>query len=226
MNSKQVQSIKPTLSEIYKYFAPFPSEAVLFGVCQDESPFLFSVDNIVYESPNVMIWGKIIGQGIRVIKTSVEFILRYKNQKRDRTEVVIISNNVKEWERLQNSDLGVGKTKECVAVVPFWHGITEQIIVSLNQWIEQREAKNPLVLFIDGFEGVLEMSEKSTESLASLMVNGRRKNIYVIGTAKIESRPILREWMNKFQEEIFGADILEFFETKDGLVFWTPETEI
>src|SRR3989304_6118363 len=160
MNSIQVQSLKPTIFEIYACFAPFPSDAVLFGVCSDNTPFLFSVDNTVYESPNVMIWGRFAGQCIRVIKTSVEFILQYKNQKRDRTEVVIISNNVSEWDELQNSDFGVRKTKECVAVVPFWHGITEQIIVSLNQWIEQREAKNPLILFIDGFEGVLEMSEK------------------------------------------------------------------
>lgn len=218
----------PSLKSIFTQFKPFPEEAVIFGVCaEDQLPVMFDVSDS--HTPNIIVWENIKNQGMNIIKTAVEFILRYKRQSLYRTEFIIISDNMSQWSSLEKHGLGVGQKDECVAILPFHSTVVDNIITLLEQFAnDYHGAKKPVFLFVDGFEKVLNMEHTTLNSLAWLMVNGRNKNIYVVGTSKIENRPKIKNWVSRFGLEIFGIDNL-LFQMKEGdgdIFFWCPTTTI
>lgn len=218
----------PSIASVYDKFSPLPEEAVIIGVCsEDQLPVIFNVSDTT--SPNMIVWENIKNQGIKIIKTSIEFIMRYKNQSLYRTEFIIISDNMGEWVSLNEHGLGVGQKDECVAVLPFHSTVVSNIIHCLEQWThDYTGAKKPIFLFIDGFEKVLDMDYETSQSLAWLMLRGRKKNIYVVGTSKIENRSKIKNWVGRFGVEIFGIDNL-LFQMKEGdgsIFFWCPTTTI
>lgn len=216
------------ISEVCKEIMPVPAEAILFGMGMDKLPVLFSVRDTV--SPNTMIWDRIIGQGLRLIKTAIDFILHYKDQSHYPTEFVIISNNTSEWLKLSENELGVWSKNECIAVVPFWDKVADQVIFALSGWcVASRGTKMPLLVFIDGFENILRMGEEAQHNLQAVMSYGRKRNIYIIATANSKSRELLSRWLEFFQAEMYGQEQLEYFEMSDhkkSVIFWTPEVGI
>lgn len=218
----------PSLKSIYTQFKPFPEEAVIFGVCEKDClPVMFNAADA--SSPNIIVWENIKNQGIKIVKTAIEFILRYKRQSLYRTEFIIISDNMSQWSSLEKHGLGVGQKDECVAILPFHSTVVDNIITCLEQFAnDYHGAKKPVFLFIDGFEKVLDMEPTTLKSLAWLMVNGRKKNIYVVGTSKITNRSKIKNWVSRFGLEIFGVDNL-LFQMKEGdghIFFWCPTTTI
>lgn len=226
MNAIQLYENIITLAELYEKIAPLPRDSILFGMATDQEPVLMSVSET--KGSNVIVWDRIVGQGIKLIKCAIEFILRYKTGKR--TEFVIMSNRTKEWERLNENGLGVWNDNECIAIVPFWDIVADKVLFALAGWTRGiRETASPIILFIDGLENIDRMGQDSKNWLRYVMLFGRKKNIYVVGTAKSESREHLQEWMEGFQAEIFGQGKLHWFEMDKpyGTInFYTPRTTI
>jgi hypothetical protein len=204
---------------------PLPKHTVLFGMAETK-PVLFNV--VKNDSPNTIVWDRIAGQGLRLIKTAIEFILRFYEG--NRVEFVIMSNHTKEWSRLNDDGLGVWNSNECVAVVPFWDKVADQLLFGLSKWVQEKSlVKSPVILFIDGMENVDRMGEGSQLWLRHVMLYGRKQNIYVIGCARSENRETLTHWLEGFQAEIYGHEKIEWFEMDeqhDTILFFTPNTSI
>lgn len=222
----EVYDSVPSLQKVCKGILPIPSEAVLLGMATDEKPVLFNVQ----ESYNLLVWDRIIGQGICLIKTAVEFIMHYKDQTHFRTEFVILSNNTSEWIKLSESGLGVWDKDACIAVVPFWDRVADQVLFALSEWSQgARGTKEPVILFIDGLENVLKMSDNSKECLKKTLSSGRKKSIFVVGTARSENKESLKEWMQWFKAEMFGQEARHWFymdENGNSVFFFAPTTVI
>ena len=218
---------KPVISitQLCEMILPLPKNSVLFGMAE-KKPILFNANS--EESPNTIVWDRLAGQGLRLIKTAIEFILRYHIGRR--VEFVVMSNHTKEWSRLNENGLGVWSKNECVAIVPFWDIVSDQILFGMAKWVQEADRTNsPVILFVDGLENLDRMSRESQNWFHYICVYGRKKHIYVIGTAKSESRVGLIRWTEGFQAEIFGHNKIEWFEMDekhDTTVFFTPNTSI
>ena len=213
------------ITQLCEMILPLPKNSVLFGMAE-EKPILFSVTN--KETPNTIVWDRLAGQGLRLIKTAIEFILRFHVGKK--LEFVVMSNHTKEWERLNENGLGVWSKNECIAIVPFWDVVADQVLFGMAKWVQEAMiANSPVILFVDGLENLGKMSEESQRWFHFISMYGRRKNIYVVVTAKSESRVAMNKWTEGFQAEIFGHNKIEWFEMdeKHGTtVFFTPNTSI
>jgi hypothetical protein len=224
MNDIQEKTVI-SITELCEKILPLPKHSVLFGMAQDK-PILFRVSKS--DSPNTIVWDRLSGQGIRLIKTAIEFILRFYEG--NRVEFVIMSNHTKEWSRLNDDGLGVWNSNECVAVVPFWDKVADQVLFGLSRWVQEKNlVKSPVILFIDGMENIDRMGENSKRWLRFVMLYGRRQSIYVIGCAKSSNREHLTHWLEGFQAEIFGQEKIEWFEmdeNHDTILFFTPNTSI
>lgn len=225
----------PSLAEVCKM--PLPGEAVLLGIGVDDNPVLYNPTDT--SAPNIVIWDRVIGQGLRVLKTAIEYIVKYKtnhkSKKTNRTEFVVISNNVEEWEALTENRLGIWDKDACVAIVPFFDNVCNQVLKGLSGWVyKEKEAGRPVFLFIDGLENVLDLDGDSQHNLNYIMSYGAMKGIHVIATARSQNRAKLSSLLDGFQCEMYGKADLEFFEYMEGrvsgvpgiVVFWTPETEM
>lgn len=222
----KIQVIK-TLAEVCEKILPLPKDSVLLGMGRDGLPVLFNVSN--KQSPNVIVWDRIVGQGIRMIKVAIEFILRHKTGLH--TEFVVISNRTKEWSKLTENELGVWNNNECVAVVPFWDVVCDQVLWGLAGWIHKEDAvKSPVVLFIDGLENVSRIGKDSQNWLRYITSCGRSKNIYVIACAESRNRESLAQWFDCFDAEVYGdpdkLNWLELDSEHKTILFFTPETTI
>jgi hypothetical protein len=218
----------PHLKEVCSKFSPFPPNSIMFGVAKDELPVMFDIEP--RGSANTMVWDRVVGQGLRLIKVAIEFILMYMDKKSRHTEFVILSNNTREWLKLAESELGVWSKNECIGVVPFWDVVADQVIFALSGWcVAERGTKKPVIVFIDGFENVLRMGDKFQHNLKAILTYGRKFGVFVIASARSENRQDLSTWLDFFQAEIYGQGELEWFEmeeNKKSILFWTPETTI
>lgn len=223
---KQESSDVISLEKLCESILPLPKDSVLIGMERDGLPVLYSVRS--KESPNLIVWDRIIGQGIRLIKVAIEFILRYKTG--HHTEFVVMSNRTKEWAKLSENGIGVWNRNECIAIVPFWDVVADQVLFALAGWIhERRPVKYPVILFIDGLENADRMGEDSKEWLRSIMLLGRKENIYVVACAQSKNRNELSHWFECFQAEAFGQDKVQWLELdrdKNTILFFTPDTVI
>ena len=224
MNKISVNNLASVV-EIVKRIVPLPKGSILFGMATDGYPVLFNAQ--AHDSPNVMVWDRMPGQGLRLIKVAIEFLTRHNPK--DHTEFIIFSNHTKEWGKLNENNLGMWNTNECVAIVPFWDIVADQVLFALAGWISKKKAtKSPTILFIDGFENICRMGEESQRWLRYIMLCGRVHNIYVVGTASAQSRESMVAWMDCFHMEIFGQDLKPWLrmEKKEPVLFYTPETSI
>ena len=217
----------PTISTLCKEIGVLPGGAVLVGMATDELPVLFNISNT--NTPNIVVWDGLVGQGLKLIKTMIEFILGYKRG--FKTEFIIMSNNSNEWRGLSEHGLGVWDKDACIAIVPFWDSVSDQVLFALSGWISgiRRGTKSPIILFIDGLENIDKMSKESRGYFEQILLFGREKNIFVVATAKSGSREKLARWFEYFTSEIYGQDSLYWFEMNkrnEHIVFFAPITEI
>lgn len=215
----------PTLAEVCKEIVPLPEQAIVFGVGRDGLPVLYNICDP--QSKNIVVWDRTMGQGLLLIKVAIEYILRYKSEAAFKTEFVIISNHTDEWKKLGEHELGVWNKNECIAVVPFWDNVSSKVLFALSGWCYGRQAdtRSPVILFIDGLENVLDMSDDDQHNLRYVMQYGQRKNIYIVGTAQSKNRTKLVGWLDGFQREIVGQKDERWFmieERGDQLLFCAP----
>ncbi len=226
-NAIEIRKETPDIGAVCKKIGPIPGNAILVGVATDGLPVMFDIDP--KGSSHTMVWDRVVGQGLRLIKTAIEYIMRYKNDKRY-TEFVILSNNTREWLKLADHELGTWSRNECVGVVPFWDVVADQVIFALSGWcVAERGTKKPVIVFIDGFENVLKMGDKFQHNLKAILTYGRKYGVFVIASAKSEHRQGLSGWLDFFQAEIYGQPQIEWFEMAEdrkSVFFWTPETTI
>lgn len=225
-----LQDIKiNTLGEVCKSVGILPADSVLIGMAIDNLPVLMNISTAGHQA-NLVIWDKIIGQGMGILKTAIEYITRYKDQKKYYTEFVVMTNNTAEWEGLSENKMGVWDKDSCVAIVPFWDKIAEKVLFALAGWSNgKREARKPVILFIDGLENIMDMEGDSQHNLRHVLGYGHKRGIYVIATANSKNREKLSGWMEGFQAEIYGQDAIRWFEMtegKDMVLFYAPVTEI
>lgn len=206
-----------------------PDFAVVMGMADDGYPILLDV-SISGAQRNVVIWDKVVGQGLNILKTAIEFITRYKKQKSFRTEFVVLSNSSLEWEGLDKNSMGVWDKNACIAVVPFKDHVAEQVMRALAGWCyERRVVREPVILFIDGLENIQNMSKVSQENFEYVLHYGNKRGIFVIATVQSENRESVMNWLSGFQAEVFGRTELrwfEIYEKRDLVVFYAPYTEI
>ncbi len=213
---KQIVTISDvmSISELCKEILPLPKNAVLLGMAHDK-PVLIDV----YNAKNIIIWDKAEGQGILVLKTAIEYIVKYKLG--NRVEFLVVSNRTKDWEKLSENELGVWNENECVAVVPFWHIVADQVFKALAEWSKKSKTRIPVILFVDGIENVDRMSEESVVAFKEILAWGSKNNIYVIATSHSSNNG----WESYFCVDIFGTSPIHWFET-NKVLFYAPKTEI
>lgn len=224
----KIQPYVLPLAEVVKKILPMPDNAVVIGMGADGLPVCIDVSSP--KSSNVIVWDKITGQGVKIIKTAVNYIVRYKNQSLYRTEFVILSNNSKEWLKLSDSGLGVWDRHACIAVAPFWERVAEQVLCALAEWcVKDGRTRRPVLLFIDGLENIDRMGEGSVNHLRQILSIGRNRNIFIVATASSENRADLARWFEYFQREVYGQESLHWFEydeNRSTIVFFAPTTEV
>lgn len=225
MKNKLIPSFKiESIKDVCNKILPLNGGWVLFGMSSD-NPILYNVWDI--KTPNTVIWDASEGQGINIIKTAIEFILKYKTG--GRMEFLVISDNTHEWDALGRSGLGVWSESECIAIVPFKHGITKQVFDALGLWLKNRDARYPILIFLDGIECLDTLAEDVKENIRYVLSKGRQKSVYVVGTAKYENRENLSRWLDFFQSEIYGMNEPRWFEmdkAHKNIVFFAPITTI
>lgn len=213
-----------SMRELCEKILPISNKAILLGMAVDELPVLLDIESST--SPNILVYDRLEGQGLRLIKTAIEYILKYK--KGTKTEFVIISNHSSEWEKLNENGLGIWNKNECIAIVPFWDEVTGQVLKALSEWIDwDGNVKSPLILFIDDLSNLKSLSVQSRKNLRDVLLRGRGRKIHVIGTVSSNKKEDVREWVGGFQSEMYGQSALEFIEMEEfgeSVVFWTPRT--
>ena len=219
-NEIRIYSDVETISQVCRKILPMPRNSVLFGMGEDDLPILLDVSRS--SSSNTLIWEDSLGQGSGVIKTAIEFVLRYKE---DATEFVVISNNIKEWESTRENT-----GKECVAITPFWDIVSDKLIDALAEWCERgRHSKHGIVLFVDGLENTGKMWSKVKDNLRFVLENGRKHGIYVVATASAKNKEDVEEWIEMFQAQAFGQKSVRWFEMDKNhgeVLFFAPITTI
>ena len=67
------------------------------------------------------------------------------------------------------------------------------------------------------------------QNLRWLLLRGAKHNIYVMASIDKEHAHTVQDWIQGFKTEIWGDEVIDYFEMKEGdhmIKFWTPETNI
>lgn len=220
---KDIETLKQAVEKV----APLAEEYVVLGFAEDHNPVYFDITNA--KTPNLIIWDKIVGQGLLVIKTAIDYILRFRRG--SEIEFIIVSNNMREWKNLCGRGFGVWSQKECIAILPFSEeNLLKQVFYGLALWCyEKRNPKHPTMVFIDGIENLQGLDVETKENIRYILEYGRAKGVYVVGTADSQKRDTLYNWIESFQGEISGLQNIRWFEAREKgrfFNFFAPITGI
>lgn len=195
----------PTLEEAIKKVEPLDERCVVLGFAEDQNPVYLDVTDPV--SSDILIWEDIVGQGMLIVKTAIEYIIqRQKNS----IEFIFVSKKPS----LKN--LNEVKSSFGNAMVPFLGDKTSGfswILFALTEWHKAKERHSPVVLFIDGIENLITLNEEDATNMRFILKHGREKGIYVVGTVDRNTNVDLSDWLGFFQGQIFGTRKLHWFET-------------
>lgn len=227
--TSEMKDIIPSVRQVLDYVGVIPNEGILLGLATDRLPVLFNVFSS--ESCNIVIWDKLAHQGLQILKVIAEHIFHYRSLN-DNVEFVVLTKHPEEWGELNRYGMGsTGKTS-CIGIIPFYSEIADQVIHGLATWINERHssAKAPVLILIDGLENLVDMDEDFKLDFRYILLQGHKKNVYVIGTSKKEVFSQIRSWLEGFQFEIYGCSKKPLFEfddkgTKEKIYFIAPITE-
>ncbi len=227
INKSIILRTKQVLSEVVEQNSPFIKGAVIFGTAEDGLPM--ALDTHKSTSPNVVIWDKVVGQGLKILKVIAEFIFRY--QKKTQIEFVVLTTNPEEWGELNKYGMGMSGDTSCIGIIPFYSDLADKVIAGLARWSSEthKSTKHPIILLIDGLENMEKVDQPFKNHFHCILDIGRRKNVYVVGTARKQNFSKVQRWLDGFQQEIYGQDAIDVFETmikKEIIFFIVPETEI
>jgi len=122
-------------------------------------------------------------------------------------------------------------TTSCIGIIPFQSELAEQVIRGLSRWINENHnfSKDPVIVFVDGLENLNQLSESFKQDFRYILLQGHKKNVYVIGTSSKDDFSQVHNWLEGFQMEIYGCTLEHLFEyERDSkkIYFLTPETEM
>lgn len=208
---------------------PFPQQSIIFGVAEDGQPMAWTV-NGSQNPKNIIVWDKLVGQGLKIIKVIAEFIFRYRNK--TQMEFIVLTTNPEEWGELNKYGMGMSGETSCIGIIPFYSELADKVLSGLARWTTEmhKSTKHPVILLIDGMENLNRISDDDFKShLRCILQLGRKKNVYVVGTANKKNFAQVQDWLDGFQQEIYGQNAIDVFETmieKEVIYFIVPETEI
>jgi len=227
-NKALLLHIKRVLSEVVKRNSPFPTEGIIIGEPVTGGKPI-AIDTFSSKSPNIIVWNKLLGQGLKILKVIAEFIFRYRNKAQ--MEFIVLTRHPEEWGELNKYGMGINGDTSCIGIIPFYSELAGKIVAGLARWSsENHKSRNhPIILLIDGMENLEKMDEDFCNHLRCVLDIGRRKNVYVVGTADRKNFAKVQKWLDGFQKEIYGSDAINLFETmieQEVVFFITPETEL
>lgn len=227
-NRALLYQIKILLSEVVKRNSPFPKHGIIIGEPLDGGKPV-SLDARNSESPNVIVWNKLLGQGLKILKVIAEFVFRYR--RKSQMEFVVLTVHPEEWGELNEYGMGANDRTSCIGVIPFYSELSHKIVGGLARWASEyhSERNHPIILLIDGMENLEKMDDEFRAHFRCVLDIGRRKNVFVVGTADRKNFSKVQKWLDGFQKEIYGSDAINLFEVMIGqetIYFITPETEM
>jgi len=223
MDNIAKNSVRNSLRDI----GPLPEEAVFLGVAHD-GPVLMNVKD--RRAPNILVWDRTPKQGLQILKVVSEYLLGRKSK--TPIEFMVLTRFPEDWGQLNEYGMGIGGHTSCIGILPFYSDIADQAIASLSAWFHRRESSwKPFIVLIDGLENMQRVDDSTKMNLKYILMHGRSRNVYVIGTSKMKYKDEILFWSDSFQHEIFGSDVEDVFETLEGddkrtLIFSTPISEI
>lgn len=226
-NNKLLLQTKRVLSEVVKLNKPFPKEGVIFGVKEDGTPMAF--DTHSPRSPNIFVWNKVVGQGLKILKVIAEFIFRFR--RRINMEFVVFTLSPEEWGELNKYGMGAKSDTSCIGVIPLSSDLALKIMAGLARWTTEPHGNSthPIIILIDGMEHLARMDDEFKNHFRCILDIGRKKNLFVVGTSSKKHLKKVQQWLDGFQQEIYGSDAVDLFETmirSEIVYFVAPTTEM
>lgn len=226
-NNRLLKLHRNVLSEVVERNKPFPSNGVIFGVDKDGEPMALDVSTST--SPNVIVWNKLAGQALKILKVIAEFIFRHRNK--TQIEFVVLTSSPEEWGELNKYGMGMSGDTSCIGIIPFSSELASKVLYGLARWVIEPHlsTRHPIVILIDGMENLSKMDNEFKSHFRCILQMGRRKNVFVVGTADKNNFKQVHDWLDGFQQEIYGSDAVDLFETmirKEVIYFVTPTTEL
>ena len=226
-NTSMILRTKKVLSKLVKRNSPFVDGAVIFGEAEDGLPMAWNLKR--KDSPNIIIWDKLVGQGLKILKVIAEFIFRY--QRNTQMEFIVLTVNPEEWGELNKYGMGMSGDTSCIGIIPFYSDLADKVLSGLARWSTEthKGTKHPVILLIDGMENLTKVDKSFKDHFRCILDIGRRKNVYVVGTVNRDNFSKVQDWLYGFQQEIYGQDAIDLFEImieKEIIYFVVPETEL
>lgn len=222
----------PYLREILENFRPMPEEAVMLGMADDGLPVLINAKDS--HTPNIIIWDKLARQGLLILKVIVEYVFRFRKLvsfKPTEVEFVVLTLHSEDWGELNEYGMGMRGNTSCIGIIPFSSALANKVIRGLAKWIHEphQSSKHPVIVLVDGLEHLSKMDRDFKTDFRYILTKGRKKNVYVVGTASKKNFAKVQEWLDGFGAEIYGGDVDTDFQMemgKETILFFTPMTEV
>ena len=226
-NSQILLLHRAVLSEVVERNNPFPKNGVIFGVAENGKPMAF--DAYSTKSPNIIVWNKLVGQGLKILKVIAEFIFRYRTK--TQMEFIVLTTFPEEWGDLNNYGMGMNDETSCIGVIPLYSDLANKILYGLARWASEphQETNHPIILLIDGMENLTKVSQEFCDHFRCVLQIGRKKNVFVVGTSDKKHFKKVQDWLDGFQQEIYGSDAVDLFNImvrKEVIYFIAPATEM
>jgi len=220
-------NLKVKLSKVLSMLGRLPDEGVFMGLASDGLPVLLNVyDN---EKKNIVVWDKLYKQGLRMLKVLAEYV--FSHRKEVDVEFVVFTTNVEEWGELNKYGMGMTGNTSCIGIIPFGSELANTVVRGLAKWINEKHeaSKKPVVVLVDGLENLNRTNQDFQTDFRYVLLQGYRRNVYVVGTADRDSFNQVHDWLGGFSAEIYGCqveNVFQMMEDKKEIYFLVPQTEM
>jgi hypothetical protein len=231
VTKKEIISSRPSLKSVVNSLGYLPNHAIVIGM-DGETPVLWNVHST--SAPNIIVWDKLARQSLNILKVIAEYIFAHHARigfHAEGVEFVVLTFYPEDWGELNRYGMGMMGKTSCIGIIPFFSELADKLMAGLAQWVNERHnaSKNPIIILIDGIENVNKMGEEFQNHFRFLLDMGRTKNVYVVGTSSKNNFHQVQDWLDGFQREIYGLDVIDEFEWTEGktnIIFYTPRTEL
>lgn len=228
-----IVSVGQTVRSFVSSLGKIPGRSILLGISKkDGLPVLMNSGD--KNAPNIVIWNKLAKQGLKILKVIAEYLFRFHSiigYKPAEIEFVVLTDHAEDWGELNNYGLGSKDRTPCIGIIPFHSTLSDILMRGLARWTSESHtmSRSPVIVLIDGMETLMNMSEDFKLDFRFLLLRGRNRHIYIIGTAYKKNFHRIHQWLDGFQREIYGSDFpdtFEYVEGQESLFFYTPITEM
>lgn len=223
----EIRQRRMSLKDVVYKMGLMPKGVVLLGIAEDGLPVLLHARDS--KAPNIIIWNRLARQGLRILKVIAEYL--FSHHKSDKIEFVVFTRNPGDWGELNDYGFGTNSNTACIGIIPIYSELAEVVMRGLARWANEshKSAKAPVILMIDDMENLESASSDFKLNLRYILLRGREKHLYSVGTSNKNNFHKVQQWLDGFQREIYGQDVedtFEYVEGKEGFLFYTPKTEL